>query len=123
MCEGTGERQVSLHLPGPVFQRLQSWVGEQLPHEGVLATPCENCEASGEVEETRPLTLNELSPLQFAFLLEADLYRENGDQDEQPSGNPHGGMPGQGGGHPSPGGMPGGAAGAPHGGGMPSRRP
>lgn len=90
-----------MHLPGALFDRLQEWAGDHLPHAGVLSTACENCETTGEVEETRPRRLTELSPMQMGLLLEGDLYRENGDPDEHdmpddPSS--HGGMPSGGGG-------------------------
>lgn len=49
----------------------------------MLTTACERCDASGEITETRPLRLDELSSTQFSFLFEADLYREHGDRDEE----------------------------------------
>lgn len=38
-----------------------------------ISTPCHNCNATGEITERRPKTVQELTDVQIRFLQEADL--------------------------------------------------
>lgn len=63
--------------------RLYGAVASVLESLCRVETSCPNCGGTGEIEETRPKRLDELSGLQKSFLLEADMERETPDEETQ----------------------------------------
>lgn len=59
------------HIPG---------LGEiNIELSGTLTSICEKCDGEGEITEEREARIDELTDTQFKFLLEAEMFRENGD--------------------------------------------
>jgi len=54
-----------------------------IPLRGSSASPCEVCEGTGTIEESRPRRLDELYDKQIQVLFESDLYREGMDEETQ----------------------------------------
>lgn len=48
-----------------------------------MTKTCERCDGSGEIQETRPARMDELSDMQVKTLLYADLYRESGGEEAE----------------------------------------
>lgn len=90
-------------IDSPWAQRVADWVSSHTPSIG-LDEPCDACDATGTVTETRPRRLDELTDTQLSFLYTAQLEREQakwggeegggGPQAQQgmPQGMPGGGM-------------------------------
>jgi len=67
---------IRISVPGFLPDRVQHWLGDGNDNLLSIERPCEHCEATGTVTETRPRRLDELTQLQMSFLREADNVRE-----------------------------------------------